>query len=185
MPPRRSQQPRIAVERRGGTDSRDHGRELLAQRFERGPHGAIAAIPVSAQRPVRRPLERTRGDRDLPSLEEGCAAPQSMSQGTNFLESGPWILPRTGEHRRECSEAYPVAPQSIVEGCAIELELLGGGDCRVGLAIRVSITLFHAFSPRGPGPSGACVVEALVRVMPRLSSRFARSTHQTGVLAAC
>jgi len=58
-------------------------------------------MAVSAQGPVRRPLERTRRNGDLASVEEGGAPSQSVSEDTNFLDSAPWILLGTGEHRGE------------------------------------------------------------------------------------
>ncbi len=60
---------------------------------------------LSAQRPVRRPLERTRREGDLASVENGGPASQSMSEEPNFLEGAPWILLGTGEHRGEQREA--------------------------------------------------------------------------------
>jgi hypothetical protein len=86
---------------RSSADPADHGGELLAQSFQRGPHGGVDVRAVSAQGPVRRPLERTRRNGDLASAEESGAPSQSVSEDTNFLDGAPWILLRTGQHRDE------------------------------------------------------------------------------------
>ena len=86
---------------RGSADSAGHGGELIAQSFQRGPHSGVDVMALSAQGPVRRPLERTRRNGDLASVEEGGAASQSVSEDTNFLDNAPLILLRAGQHRGE------------------------------------------------------------------------------------